>query len=637
MSDARQDQLVARHHCDRGDDLLAAGHLDEAIAEYGEALRADGKYARARHNLGVALYKQGSFERAAVEVREALELAPRNADFHFTLGLIHKDSRQFAAALHSFSTALELDPDHLDARHYRGHTSFEAGDAEAALADFEEVLRRDPQRAHALYDLGIAYSACERWAEAEEALARAAELEPGNADAYYNLGLVHAQDVRTPDAAAEEAFRKAIEINPDHLPARLRLGILYAKAKYRDPSCRDRALEVLEELAEQPHVDRLLPEAHLVHFALGCLYDDRPETYDRAVEEYQRCLRLQPNFAPAHNNLGIISRRRGRPEEAAQQFLRALVADPDYGNAYQNLARLCYDAPHEFLEDLLRRLLDRLPETASTVAFRLVLAFVDVARAEAHRASYHQIHQLKNSLAVHATRMRGLRRDLAEHEPEAAQRLDELLALEERIFSGMQDFLSALHHEELDFQVVNCAELLETAAGQARGQRAEGLEVELRIAPGLPEIRGDPGRLRNMIQNLVNNALEAMCDGGRLTLTAETIEDHATTSGGPNVWGVRLIVADTGVGFPPEQAQILGWPGYTTKPGGSGYGLAIAEQVAHEHRGSIRLEGAPGGGTRATVELPLNLDVARSRARLRLRPILSEDPGKLIQAELEEF
>ena len=626
----------AREHRDRGDRFLAAGRWDEATAEYLDAVLADPTYARARHNLGVAYYKQGFLEQAAAEVEKALGLEPDHVDFLFTLGLIKRDARAFQAALDCFSAAIERDPEHTELWHSRAHTHYEAGDIQAATADFERVVELAPEHADALYDLAVAYAAAERWPQAEQAFERCLALAPDNAEVYYNLGLAHAQDVNTPDEEAEWAFLRALELAPDHVSAQFYLGALYAKAKRESPEARQKAITTLQSLGERPEIDQILPAAHVLYFALGSLYDDEPDTHDRARKCYAACLDLQPDFAPAHNNLGILNRREGDAPAAASHFVSAILADPSYENPYENLARLCYDSSHDLLQDCLDELLLETDSTrASEVTCRLILAFVDVARAAAHQAGYRKIHQLKNSLAVSAAR---LRRAARSAEQESSALLEELRTIaegQERVFEGMQQFLAALHHRELEFALVNVGELVETVLAQAAERAGDAVEIRWE-PPGLvPEIKGDAGRLRDMLTNLVNNALEAMPDGGRLTLRLVPRREARSGRGTPAFTGVKLIVADTGRGMTEKVQEQVFREGYTTKEGGSGYGLAIAAQVAREHRGTLRLESRPDSGTQAVVELPLNLGVTSAGARMRLRPIVFEDPRRLIRAEFE--
>jgi len=65
--------------------------------------------------------------------------------------------------------------------------------------------------------------------------------------------------------------------------------------------------------------------------------------------------------------------------------------------------------------------------------------------------------------------------------------------------------------------------------------------------------------------------------------------------------------------------------------------LRVVANVVHEHHGTIRIESRPGKGASFIIELPLNLDVDKEQTRMRLRPVIFEDPRKLIRTELEQL
>lgn len=119
------------------------------------------------------------------------------------------------------------------------------------------------------------------------------------------------------------------------------------------------------------------------------------------------------------------------------------------------------------------------------------------------------------------------------------------------------------------------------------------------LDPHLPEIEADPAQLHEVLVNLVNNAIEAMPDGGRLTVR--------TRSAPPGM--VLLEVSDTGVGIPPEDQAKLFVPFFTTKPigKGTGLGLAIVYGIVKMHRGQITVRSQAGAGATFTVKLPVRL------------------------------
>ncbi len=131
----------------------------------------------------------------------------------------------------------------------------------------------------------------------------------------------------------------------------------------------------------------------------------------------------------------------------------------------------------------------------------------------------------------------------------------------------------------------------------------EGLFRDVRIetlfAVALPPVRLDPDQIRRVAINLLDNAIEAMNQYGRIVV--ETVYE-------PGAPMVRLIVADNGPGIPAEERDKLFMPYYSTKKRGSGLGLAIVRRIVAEHGGTIEAGENVPRGTRFTVDLPIEGD-----------------------------
>jgi two-component system, NtrC family, nitrogen regulation sensor histidine kinase NtrY len=122
-----------------------------------------------------------------------------------------------------------------------------------------------------------------------------------------------------------------------------------------------------------------------------------------------------------------------------------------------------------------------------------------------------------------------------------------------------------------------------------------GVRIERQLAPDLPPVRIDAPQLKRVLINLVDNAIEATGRSGTVTISTEFDRGHGR---------VRLVVADDGVGIPPEDRDKLFVPTFSTKRRGSGLGLAIVSRIVQEHRGTIRVEDNAPRGARFVVELP---------------------------------
>lgn len=117
----------------------------------------------------------------------------------------------------------------------------------------------------------------------------------------------------------------------------------------------------------------------------------------------------------------------------------------------------------------------------------------------------------------------------------------------------------------------------------------------LKPDPPLPTARVDPMQLQQILLNLLLNAVDAMPNGGAVEVrTAVDAEGHE----------LQIDIADRGRGISPEHADMIFRPFFTTKPGGTGLGLAVSKRLAEQQGGSISFTANPGGGTTFRIRLP---------------------------------
>lgn len=137
--------------------------------------------------------------------------------------------------------------------------------------------------------------------------------------------------------------------------------------------------------------------------------------------------------------------------------------------------------------------------------------------------------------------------------------------------------------------------LEETGRALALEAMTAGVKVELELAPDLPEARVDPEVLRQALQNLMRNSLEAMAEGvgERIVIRSARTRD-----------GLRLTLADDGPGMPDGVRERVFDTFYTTKAEGSGIGLALVRQSIEMHGGRVWIEPTAGRGTSFVLEVP---------------------------------
>jgi signal transduction histidine kinase len=136
-------------------------------------------------------------------------------------------------------------------------------------------------------------------------------------------------------------------------------------------------------------------------------------------------------------------------------------------------------------------------------------------------------------------------------------------------------------------------------SGFAELLRQRRVELGLAVPPTLRDIRVDPMRLEQALTEIISNALDAMADGGRLELTAQS------QSGESGADGVLLEITDSGPGIAAEILPNLCEPFFTTRPEGTGLGLAIAKRYVEETGGRLEIASRIGHGTTVRIWLPV--------------------------------
>ena len=208
-------------------------------------------------------------------------------------------------------------------------------------------------------------------------------------------------------------------------------------------------------------------------------------------------------------------------------------------------------------------------------------------------------HEMNNPLGIMTTRIEVMLLD-AETQQLPAQVLEDLHVLHRasqrvaRIAAGLRSFArqSAGEPSPIDLNaIVDEALLL-----MQKPLGAEDIRVLATLDRTLPSLLGDPNALHQVLMNLLTNAREAMAGGGEIRIETARAER-------PD-W-IRLRVADTGPGIPPEDITKVFDPFYTTKRTGTGLGLSVTYGIIREHGGTIDVTSRPGAGTAFTLEFPV--------------------------------
>ncbi len=179
------------------------------------------------------------------------------------------------------------------------------------------------------------------------------------------------------------------------------------------------------------------------------------------------------------------------------------------------------------------------------------------------------------------------------------QKAAQLLVQEaERLNRSITELLNYARPTPLNRQPVALEEFIENTVQLVSSDSAAlGISLEIACDPELPPVSADPDRLNQVLLNLYLNGLQAMeKEGGTLRVEAHRAQDPAY---------VEISVTDTGCGIPEEFLERILDPYFTTKPGGTGLGLAMAYKIIDEHGGTIRFTSGEGEGTTVFVVLPI--------------------------------
>ena len=205
-------------------------------------------------------------------------------------------------------------------------------------------------------------------------------------------------------------------------------------------------------------------------------------------------------------------------------------------------------------------------------------------------------HEVKNPLNAMRIHLELLKTRLDGARPAARESLDVIAQEIHRLDRVVQGFLKFVRPQELHLGPVDVSTLLgEVGRLMAPEAARAGTRIALDVAPELPPVAGDVELLQQACANLVTNAIQALPNGGTVTLAACRGGDGA----------IEVRVSDEGVGIPPEDVDRIFRLYYTTKPQGSGIGLSMVYRIVQMHDGRIDVESAVGRGTVMIVTLPV--------------------------------
>jgi two-component system, NtrC family, nitrogen regulation sensor histidine kinase NtrY len=242
-----------------------------------------------------------------------------------------------------------------------------------------------------------------------------------------------------------------------------------------------------------------------------------------------------------------------------------------------------------------------LAATLGAMTERLRLGSARLREAERRMATGDLARQVNHDIKNGLVPIRNVLRHLAQtarDEPAALPRI-----FEERrgTLESSLEYLDTLarNYARLSPAARTVCDVNAVVAELVGGLDASRVTLRAEPAPALPSVSADPLVLRRILENLVTNAVDSMAgrDDGVVTVGAEAF-------GPPSSIQVRVTVSDTGPGMSRAELDRAFDDFHTTKEGGTGLGLSIVRRLVLDLGGALRIETAPGAGTRAIVELP---------------------------------
>lgn len=211
-------------------------------------------------------------------------------------------------------------------------------------------------------------------------------------------------------------------------------------------------------------------------------------------------------------------------------------------------------------------------------------------------------HEIRNPLASISGSIQMLKRGANLDKTDS--RLMEIVLREvERLNALITDFLRFARPAPPQLERTHLGALLNEVVEVFRYMQSQGdggprYDVDLMVGDSVI-VQADPRQLKQVVWNLLNNAVDAMPSGGLIQMQAVV-----TGTSGADDDGVELRLADTGVGITAENLSRVFDPFFSTKPRGSGLGLALVHRIVEEHGGTIHVESEPGKGTTMIIRFP---------------------------------
>ncbi|MBN1697153.1 MAG: tetratricopeptide repeat protein [Spirochaetales bacterium] len=309
-----------------GNVCLRTGRPDEAIEQFGKAVRLKTDNPDVYNNMGIALKESSRYAEALSNLDRALRLAKDRADILYNIGNVYRETGEYDKAVEFFKKAIERDQSFVLTYNNMGTILERQGKYDEALDIYLKGLRYDVNNPLLNYNIGIILENRGAYEKAKSHFELALKSRPGWTDALNNLGVVLGKMGRHEDSCA--VFKEVLRIQPENVKAINNLGIEYGKLE-----------EIEKATACYRKARDINPEYHRASMNLGILLANQGY-YDEALDEMEKLLLINPDDHDARFRMATILFSLKRYRAAEREFLHILKKKPDHPETLRALGNL---------------------------------------------------------------------------------------------------------------------------------------------------------------------------------------------------------------------------------------------------------------------------------------------------------
>lgn len=365
-----------------GDIYVQRGKLAAAQQAYQKAIALDISLAEGYHGAGRVAFMENRLGEAVQFYQKAIELAPYHVETHYNLAIAYRKLKRVEAAKtqlasfqrmktyqeqkHRYRRMLHEHPTALEPRMQLAEAHLEVGNNEAAIHTYQIAAALHPESLPLYHNLGGLYMQNGQFSDAISAFQRVLQLDNSNAEAYLHLGWLHARQRKFTDAVSY--LQTAIQKDADLTPAYYGLAESYAQqGKHAD------AVQIYRDLT------RHHPNDAQAWVRLGVLHL-KIENVEEAVNAFERAIAADENAADAYNNLAWLYATRGEELPRARALSERAVALGENAARLETLAYVYYrQGAYAAAEKAIRRAIALAPNNS---AYRARLKEIQEAKKQ---------------------------------------------------------------------------------------------------------------------------------------------------------------------------------------------------------------------------------------------------------------